>query len=391
MIIWLVIVIIALTCSVFFALSETSIFSISREKYEALKNDKGRGRKVYEVLMKSNLFLVFLLLGNNFVNIVAISGMEVLFGGVFGSNLTLIFISTTVILVVIGEIMPKVIAVGNYMSVARFVAPIIVVVLKFGDGFFKKIDAFNLYILRMNYRYLLQMPNPFVTSDEYSVAVEEAVANKKIGKSTGEMISSFLDITQASVSKIARNRKEIKIISDFADKNALLPDEVAIFYEENDEIKNLLYRPFDGSVKIFVPEWFPNTKNIGDLHNYFLQTGNDCVLLLDEYGGFYGAASRYDIYKYWKALCRDKAQTLSEITLLGSDELVKYHEWVMPEILDKHAETKTFNGLLCLISGKIPESGEIITQGGFSYQIIEADAKKALKVKIQKNTFFTQT
>ena len=390
MTIWFVIVIIALGCSVFFAVSETSIFSIPREKFDTLKKEKGAGQKVYEILMKSNLFLVFLLLGNNFVNIVAISGLEKLFGEVFGNNLTLVFVCTTILLVIIGEIMPKVIAVGNYMQIARFVAPIIVAVLKFGNGFFKKIDSFNLYILRMNYHYLLLTPEPFITSTEYSIAVKEAVANKKIGKHTGEMLSSFLDITQASVSKIARNRNEIKTIKDFVEKFTLLPDEIAVIYE-NAAIKNVFYRPFDGAVKIFGADWFPNTKTIGDLHNYFLQTGNDCVLLLDEYGGFYGAASRYDIYKYWKALCCDKDKTSSEITLLGSDELVKYHEWVMPETLEKHTEIKTFNGLLCFVAGKIPQSGEIITQGVFVYEIIEADQKKVLKIKIQKNNFFTQT
>jgi CBS domain containing-hemolysin-like protein len=382
-------VIVALIFSVFFAFSETSIFSIPREKYEILKNEKGSGRKIYEILTKSNLFLVFLLLGNNFVNIVAISGMEKLFGVVFNNNYTLVFICTTVILLSVGEIIPKNIAVSNPMFFARLVAPLNVFALKYLNGFLKKINSFNLYILRMNYRYLLQSPNPFVTSDEYALAIEEAVSNKKLSQNAGDMIISFLDLIQDSVLQTARNRGSLKVLENSEDEEQknLKADEIAIKYDNLGNPESVYYSSPNKKLKKLSPTWFPTTKTIGDMHDFFLENDGECVLLVDEYGDFFGAVSKYDIYNYWRALCCDKKEKLSTVTLSGGDEIVKHSEWISPELIAKFCEIKTFNGILCSISGKIPQAGDTITDGDFVYKIIDADGTKINKIRIQKNRF----
>jgi CBS domain containing-hemolysin-like protein len=242
----------------------------------------------------------------------------------------------------------------------------------------------------MNYRYLLQTPNPFVTGDEYVIAVKEAVANKKISENAGEMITGFIDLTEKSISKIARNRNSLKIIKNTDEKNKLSQDEAGILYE-NDEIKSVFYRSFLGTVKEFAPLWFPNTKTIGDLHNYFLQNDSDFVLLVDEYGGFDGAVGRYDIYNYWKALYCDGEKSLNEITLAGSDEIVKYREWIEQSALEKYSEIKTFNGFLCLAAGDIPKIGDTVAQGKFIYNILDADKTKIKKIRIKKEYDFLNT
>jgi Mg2+/Co2+ transporter CorB len=385
MIFWLAVVIVALFCSAFFAFSETSVFSIPREKYEILKRENGNGKKIYEILLKSNLFLVFLLLGNNFVNIVAISGLEILFGSVFGNNLTLVFVCTTAVILTFGEILPKNIAIGNYMFIARLLAPVIAVILKYSDGFLKKIDSFNLYILRMNYRYLLQTPDPFVTGEEYAMAVKQAVVNKKLSETGADIITSFLDLTQNSVLLTARNRACLKFIEKSGEKKYLEADEIAVLCDDCGDVKTVYYRSPNNNLKKLAPLWFPTSKTVGDLHNYFLQNGSECALLIDEYGDFFGAVSKYDIYRYWKALRRDREEILNEITLKGSDEIVKYNEWISKDTMEKYPEAKTFNGILCSMAGEIPKKGNTISENGFVYLIIDADRTKIKKIRIQKN------
>jgi len=392
MIVWLVIVVVFLCFSAFFAFSETSIFSIPREKYEILKNEKGGGKQIYEILMKSNLFLVFLLLGNNFVNIVIITGLEKVLGTYLTDNLALIFFLTTAILLVVGEITPKVIAVGNPMPIARFVAAPITFILKYFGGFFNVINSFNLYILRANYRYLLQTPDPFVTSEEYTIAVNEAVSTKKISESAGEMITSFLDLSEDSIMQIARNRNSLKIIKENTQPNQMQADEIAVFYESSGAVKEVYYCSFNKIIKKIAPVWFPTTKTLGDLHNYFLKTGFDCVLLVDEYGDFFGAVSRYDIYKYWQAFCGgggcqsgENLEHLSEITADASSEVVKFQDWFSDDTIEEYGDAKTLNGILCSIFGKIPQIGDRFSESGFVYEIIDADKTKIKKVKIERN------
>ena len=391
MIVWFVIVAVFLCFSIFFALSETSVFSIPREKYESLKNEKGAGRKIYEILMKSNLFLVFLLLGNNFVNIVIIMGLDRILSVYLEGKLLLIFVLTTAVLLVFGEITPKVIAVGNPLSVARLVAAPTAFILKHFEGFFKIIDSFNLRILRMNYRYLLQTPDPFVTSAEYTIAVNEAVHTKKISESAGKMIASFIDLSEDSVMQIARNRNSLKIMTESVENvenEQMQADEIAVSYNDSGNIERVFYSSFDKIVKKTEPVWFPATKTIGDLHDYFLKNDFNSVLLVDEYGDFFGAASRFDIYKYWQISSytnSENSEKLSVIIANGSDEIVKLQDWFSKNTLEEYGDAKTLNGILCALFGKIPAVGEKINNCGFEYKIIDADKTKINKIKIERN------
>jgi len=384
MIFWMAAAVLSLLFSAFFSASETAVFSIPREKAQSLKNSNKSGQRIYKILTQSDLFLALLLLGNNFVNIIAISGLEKFFGAYFNGNLTLILVSTTTILLVFGEIIPKNIAVNNSMFIARAAAPIYVFALKIFGGLLKKINSFNLVLLRMNYRYLLQTPDPFVTSEEYAVAIKEAVGNKKISESTGGLINGFINLSEDGIARIARNRKTLKILKNLNEKNALIPDEIGVFYE-SDEIKSVFYRNFAGNVKEFAPVWFPNTKTIGDLHNHFLTNGGVCVLLVDEYGGFDGAASKYDIYKYWKVCMGGTKSNLSEITAGGEESVMKYRDWFCQETLEKYPDAKTLNGILCAMFGEIPQAGQTLTSDGFKYSIIDCEKTKINKIKIRKN------
>ena len=381
---WLLIAVFALFFSAFFSASETAVFSIPREKMESLKTADKSGQRIYKILTQSDLFLALLLLGNNFVNIIAISGLEKIFGIYFNGNLAMIFVSTTTILLVFGEIIPKNIAVNNSIFLARAVAPAHVFALKVFGGFLKKINSFNLILLRMNYRYLLQTPNPFVTPEEYAVAIKEAVGNKKISESAGGLINSFINLSEDGIAKITRNRKTLKTLKEPSEKNLLIPDEIGVFYE-SDEVKRVFYRDFAGNVKEFVPVWFPNTKTIGDLHNYFLKTGGICVLLVDEYGGFDGAASIYDIYKYWKVCMGGAKSDLSEITADGAESVMKYRDWICQEAFEKYPDAKTLNGILCAMFGEIPQARQTLTFGGFTYSVIDSGKTKINKIKIRKN------
>jgi CBS domain containing-hemolysin-like protein len=384
MTLWLTVAVFALFFSAFFSASETAVFSIPREKMEYLKTADKNSQKIYKILTQSDLFLALLLLGNNFVNIIAISGLEKIFGTYFNGNLAMILVSTTTILLIFGEIIPKNIAVNNSMFIARAVAPSHVFALKILGGFLKKINSFNLVLLRMNYRYLLQTPNPFVTPEEYAVAIKEAVVGKKISESTGGLINSFINLSEDGIVRIARNRKTLKTLKTQSEKNLLMPDEIGVFYE-SDEIKRVFYRNFAAEIKEFAPIWFPSTKTIGDLHNYFLKNGGVCVLLVDEYGGFDGAASRYDIYKYWKVCMGDARSNLSEIIADGEESVMKYRDWFCQEAFEKYPDAKTLNGILCAMLGEIPQAGQTLTSGDFTYSVIDCGKTKINKIKIRKN------
>jgi len=65
--------------------------------------------------------------------------------------------------------------------------------------------------------------------------------------------------------------------------------------------------------------------------------------------------------------------------------VIKFQDWFDENILEEYDDTKTLNGILCALFGKIPAVGDTISENGFSYKIIAADKTKINKIKIDRN------
>ncbi|MBQ1969401.1 MAG: DUF21 domain-containing protein, partial [Flavobacteriales bacterium] len=125
-------VILLLMTSALISGSETALFSITGAEKEEFKNSRDpRERMIASLLERPDRLLATILIANNFVNIAIVLILEYLLRTYvdFGDNdLLRVFISvvlTTFLLLLFGEVMPKVYATGNYIGASRMVAPII--------------------------------------------------------------------------------------------------------------------------------------------------------------------------------------------------------------------------------------------------------------------------
>ncbi|MGB4260521.1 MAG: CNNM domain-containing protein, partial [Candidatus Cloacimonas acidaminovorans] len=124
------IIIVLFALSAFFSGSETALFSLSRIQLKRLENnDKSSAKRIIKLLSKPRQLLITLLLGNTFVNL-AISSFGTLlalqigtkYGYTESSVVTVQIIITTILILFLGEMTPKLIALSKADSFSKIIS-----------------------------------------------------------------------------------------------------------------------------------------------------------------------------------------------------------------------------------------------------------------------------
>ena len=126
-------ILLLLICSALISASEVAYFSMGPLEKEVLKNEEGKQAETARKLLKSPQdLLATILIANNFVNVGIVIISSFLLDAVFGNTATNalfrfvidVFLITTIILLV-GEVIPKVYATKNGLTIAKFMAPVL--------------------------------------------------------------------------------------------------------------------------------------------------------------------------------------------------------------------------------------------------------------------------
>jgi CBS domain containing-hemolysin-like protein len=116
-----------LLLSAFFSGSETALFSLSKVRVRRLQLEEARNSKVLASLLnKPRRLIISILIGNMLVNILASTTASSLSLDLFGEKgIGFSIVAMTVLILIFGEITPKVIAIRNSERIATWVAPYI--------------------------------------------------------------------------------------------------------------------------------------------------------------------------------------------------------------------------------------------------------------------------
>ena len=376
MLVLLFITLLTFLLSAFFSASETALFSIPKEERSALAKGDTREKQIAALLEKGEETLIVILMGNVFVNILAISLTGQLLNHFGTLSLVLKIAITTLLLLVLGEIIPKNIAILTPRALARFSAPIL---LKLHKGVapavwvFKK---FNRFFIHLNYNYFLQSPDPYITSDEYVVALEDSVKKGEVAPTTRDTLVSYIELCKKPITAIAIHRSRLE---DRRDGSSY-----TLHYSSQGTITGIT-TSHNNTTTTEEADWFPATQDMGTLHNFFVQEKRNTVLLSDEYGDFYGIATLKDFYAYWQKSVRSpKLYQKNTITLSGSTPLIEVEQWFPSQLLATSVESKTVNGLLTTWLKRIPKEGEKETYKSYIFVFDKCDPNKILQVTVYK-------
>jgi len=309
-------IIVLFLLSAFFSGSETALFSLSRIQLKKLENaDNPSAKRVLKLLKKPRKLLITLLLGNTFVNM-AISSIGTLlaieYAGISGMSVSLAVgiqvIITTVLVLLFGEIIPKLIAI----SVASQIAPVLSYPIRLIQIILYPLvlafEAFSKLVSKKHGpdKHLEQR----FTSEEFHKLIQSDSSGNSLEEHEKKMLVGLFRFREAEISEIYVPRVKVKAIEENGSLEQLKElivesgySRIPVFRNTIDDIigivyvKDLLIYPERKTIKELIrPVWFvTENMKIQTLLNQFKSKKLQVAVVVDEYGGTSGIISLEDI------------------------------------------------------------------------------------------------
>ena len=411
----LVVSLICFLISAIMSSSENAFFALTPTDMEKLNNSDNEHDKIIADLLKNpKQLLATILIGNNFVNIVITLVIAYLVSCIFNFKdyPTLGFLIETILitflLLLLGEITPKLYASKQPLRVARMFAPLLrafTLILKPFSSLLVK--STNLVEKRVEHR-----THNDISLNELSQAIEltnlENDKDKEMlegivtfgDKEVVEIMCSRLDIVAADVK--CNFKQLLKIITDSG--YSRLP----IYSGTTDNIKGLiiskdLIQHIDKPTTfkwqtLMRPAYFvPENKRLNDLLHEFQENKMHMAIVVDEYGGTAGLVTLEDILeeivgdisdeydedeKQYTRIDDNNYQFEAQILL---NDFYKITEIDPDEFEQFSSEVETLAGLILEIKGELPARGEKIEYKNYTFQILSVDKRKIKRISFRIN------
>lgn len=207
----LMIVILLLLCAAFFAVTETSIASVSRVKIKtAADRGNARAKKVLYVLDNFDRAITTILICTNIVHIAAASIVTVAVTRLWGlSAVTLSTVITTIVVFFAGEMLPKSMAKKYSERLSLAVAGS----LCFFMSILRPVSALLSAIGNFAARFVKSDPEISVTEDELYDIIEDMTEEGSLDSEQGELISSALQFGSVTAESVVTSRVDLAAIN----------------------------------------------------------------------------------------------------------------------------------------------------------------------------------
>ena len=414
---WGVVISGALTClllllSGFASGSEIAFFSLKPGDLSELEEEKdSRDRSILSLRKESERTLATILITNNLVNVTIIMLCNYLLGHLvdFGHAYWLQFIVTTVLLtfllLLFGEIMPKIYSGQNALAFCRFTVggirfcrrlfyPLATVLMKTG-GLAEKV---------------MQKENHVLSVDDLEQALE-LTDNEEI-KDEKRMLEGIVRFGDETAKEIMTSRQDVVCLnlkSNFSEVICSVVENnysrIPVYQENIDNIRGVLYikdllphlnKPatFRWQTLVRPPYFVPETKMIADLLHDFQENKVHIAIVVDEFGGTSGIVTMEDILEEIVGEINDEYdeeeknyQRINEHTYLFEGKVLLSDLYKVLNIEDRpfeevEGDADTLAGLLLEIKGEFPQLKERIEYGDFVFEVMKMESHRISKVKV---------
>lgn len=415
----IVLLVILILLSGFFSASETALTSFRSINLERLEEagEAGKVQLLKKWLKNPNEMLTGLLVGNNIVNILASSIATVvtinLTGGTSSSSIAIATIGMTIILLIFGEITPKIIAKNNSVEIASSVIRIIY----YFALVIKPIIKILMFISKFIGRFFgidLRDETIMITAEDIISLVNVGEAEGVIEEEEKEMIHSIVGFSETTAKEVMTPRTSM-LAFEGEDTLDEVWDEIIengfsripVYEETIDNIIGVLYvkdilnvikkGETNLPVKNFVrPGYFvPETKSITEILQDFRSMKVHIALVLDEYGGIVGLVTIEDLIEEITGEIRDEFDHEEEEFIHKVDENNYEVDGMLDiETLDKELDIKlpesedyeSLGGLIVTELGRVAVVGDEIIVSGVKLKVLEVDKMRVAKVLVELNS-----
>ncbi|NLP57815.1 gliding motility-associated protein GldE [Lutibacter sp. B1] len=414
---WLVISLIALilllTSSALISGAEVAFFSLSQTDLNLASESKSSKEKtVVSLLQNPQKLLATILISNNFINILIVLIFayigDFIFSGIASILLKFLIevVLVTFLILLFGEVLPKVYASRNSLKFASFMAyPI-------------KIVDYSLSFISVPLMNLTNIIENKLGKKKSSLSVEklsqalELTSNESTTKDEQKILEGIVNFGNTETAQIMTPRIDIFALSTKESYSDVISKIVTKGYSRNpvyneniDDIVGVLYAKdlllhlnktdFNWQSLIRDPYFVPENKKLDDLLKEFQEKKNHLAIVVDEYGGTSGIITLEDVIEEIVGDISDEFDDddisyskLDDSNFLfeGKTNLKDFYKILEidnSEIFEENkGESETIAGFILEVHGKFPKKSEIIKFENFLFKVESMDKKRLKRIKV---------
>ena len=405
----LVVALCALMISGFVSGSEIAFFSLTPQQCDEL-DETPRGQNVLAMIGKPERLLATILIANNLVNVTIVILCNYALGPVFqGMAAWMSFLLQTVILtfliLLFGEILPKLIANSDNMRWIRFALGGVKLMM----AVFSPISSLLVRGSTIVNRVVEKESD--VTAEELSQALE--ITDVSAGDEK-EMLEGILRFGDKTANEVMTPRVDMTCVDLSSDFDEVMSTVVESGYSRlpacdgsQDDIKGVLYSrdllpyigkdaaDFDWRTLLREPYFVPEARSIDDLLEDFRRRHIHMAIVIDEFGGTQGLVTLEDVLEEIVGDINDEYdedektyRRLPDDTFIFEgktllDDFFRVTDLNEADYSDVTADCETLAGMLLAIKGDFPKEKEPMVYGRCRFLVLEINGHRIVNVRVK--------
>ncbi len=393
--------------------SENAFFSNKESDLEFYsQSNLNSHKKINKLLANPKKLLASMLLMNSLVNIAFIISSLFFYDMILNEDeyplIKLIFdtLVVTLVILIFGEVVPKVYATKNYKSASEWLVYPMSSIVWMLSPFTFLLERLGLILERRS-----KSNGPVISAEEIAEAIDLTTREDDIDQEK-QILKGIVNMSNIQVKQIMRSRLDVMALNSAFNYHEVLNEikksefsRYPVFKENLDQVIGIL------NVKTLLPyidessdfHWqklihnlyyVPENKPIDDLLNEFQQKRLHMAIVVDEFGGTSGIVTLEDLLEEVFGELNDEfdeetewVQKINDQTYIfeGRCLLVDFlREVDLPHDIfnDQKYSSDSLAGLMSEELGKIPRRGEKIKIKGIQFIVDAADPKRVKKIKV---------
>lgn len=391
--------------------TEVAFFSLSKTALDELEKSKeSKGELALKLLAKPKKLLATILITNNFINILIVLlfsflGAELL--GNMDENIRFFVevILITFLILLFGEVLPKVYATRNSLSFTLFMSGPIAILNKVLSPLSAMLTGLTGIVESR-----LGKKNTNLSVETLSQALE-LTSDDATTKDEKNILEGIVAFGSTETVQVMKPRIDIFAISDELPFAEMLEKIIEngfsrnpVYHDNIDEVIGVLYardlmphitkKDFNWQTLVRAPFFVPENKKLDDLLAEFQEKKNHLAIVVDEYGGTSGLVTLEDVIEEIVGEISDEYDTddlvyskidASNYVFDGKTALKDFYKVlnIDSELFEPFkGESETIAGFILEITGRFPRRDEKINFENFVFSVEAVDRKRVKRVKV---------
>jgi len=434
-----------LACSALVSGSEVAYFSLSPNDLENLeKEEDTKNKRVLKLRNRPRKLLATILIANNFINIAIVILSDYLIRNILGNeqlmnmgnwmakyipawlenslpsdplflggviNFLLTVVGVTFLLVLFGEVAPKIYANLNNLRFARFMSKPMV----FLSGFFRPFSGFLV-------NWSSKMESSFISArsgldanskDELDKAIQLTVDGEHESED-GDLLRGIIRFGNVAAKQVMKSRVDVvaaEVQMGFKELMKMIKDSgfsrIPVYKEDFDDVIGIMYskdllgynnEADDFKWQNFIRDnvlYVPESKKIDDIMKEFQTKRLHLAVVVDEFGGSAGIITLEDIVEEVIGEIKDEFDEEEEVDFekVNDSNYIFEGKTLLHDVarileVDKESfdqyksDTDSLAGLLLNLFGNIPKKDKEITVGNYKFKIVSVSKRRIERILV---------